>query len=123
MTQAFATGLYLIIWATNVYAQKIDGSLLETYGMAWPGFSLQDSLERVRFFEETFLLAYTSVKVVLGIPFLSLSNAGFQFVARELTWRSYTATEALSTTRGVELIDEKKFAKAALDGNCETFVV
>ncbi len=42
-------------------------------------FSLQDSLGKVWFFEETFLLADTSMEVVLGMPFLSLSNADVEF--------------------------------------------
>ena len=57
------------------------------------------------------------------MPFLTLSNADIQFAAKELTWRSYTAAEALPTTKRVELIDKKEFAKAALDEESETFVV
>ena len=57
------------------------------------------------------------------MPFLTLSNADIQFAAKELTWRSYTAAEALSTTKRVELIDKKEFAKAALDEESETFVM
>ena len=91
--------------------------------MTVAAFSLPDSLGKVRFFEETFLLADTSMKVVLGMPFLALSNADIQFGAERLTWRSYTAAEALPTARRVELIDKHEFAKAALDENSETFVV
>ncbi len=87
-------------------------------------FSLQDSLGRVRFFEETFLLADTSMEVVLGMPFPSLSNADVKLVELgKLTWRSYTAAEALPTTSWVELIDKREFAKAVMDENSETFVV
>ena len=57
------------------------------------------------------------------MPFLALSNANIQFAEKELTWRSYTAAEALSTTKRVELIDKKEFAKAALDEESKTFVV
>ena len=57
------------------------------------------------------------------MPFLTLSNANIQFAAKELTWRSYTAAETLITTKWVELIDKKEFAKAALDEESETFVV
>ena len=57
------------------------------------------------------------------MPFLILSNADIQFAEKELTWRSYTAAEALPTTKRVELIDKKEFAKAALDEKSETFVV
>ena len=61
--------------------------------------------------------------MVLGMPFLALSNVDIQFDKKELTWRSYTAAEALPTTKRVEIIDKKEFAKAALDAESETFVV
>ena len=57
------------------------------------------------------------------MPFLTLSNADVQFVEKELTWRSYTTAEALPSTKRVELIEKKEFAKAALDENSETFVI
>ena len=63
------------------------------------------------------------MKVVLGMPFLTLSNANIQFTEKEFTWRSYTAVKALPTTKQVELIDKKEFAEAALDEESETFVV
>ncbi len=92
--------------------------------MASARFSIQDSLGRVRFFEETFLLADTSMEVVLGMPFLSLSNANVEFAELEkLTWRTYTAAEAIPTTRRVKLINKREFTRAALDENSETFVV
>ncbi len=69
------------------------------------------------------MLANISLEVVLGIPFLTLSNANFQFGAEELTWKTYTVAEALPTTSWVELIDKREFAKVALDENLETFVV
>ena len=102
MTPGFAAQLGLIPRPINVGAQKIDGSTLETYGMASARFSLQDSLGRVRFFEETFLLADISMEVVLRMPFLSFNNADFLFSAEELTWRSYTVAEALPTAKQVE---------------------
>ena len=57
------------------------------------------------------------------MPFLTFSNADIQFAEKELTWRSYTAAKALPTTKWVKLINKKKFAKAALDEESETFVV
>ncbi len=36
---------------------------------------------------------------------------------------SYTAVETLTTISWVKLIDKREFAKAALDGNSETFEV
>ena len=63
------------------------------------------------------------MEVVLGMPFFIFSNADIQFAKKELTWRFYTAAEALPTTKRVELIDRKKFAKAALDEESKTFVI
>ncbi len=124
MTSAFTVKLGLRSRPTNIEAQKIDGSPLETYGMASARFSIQDSLERVWFFEETFLLADTSMKVVLGMLFLSLSNPDIEFAELgKLTWRTYTAAKALPTTSWVELINKREFTRAARDNNLETFVV
>lgn len=52
-------------YAANIGAQKIDGLLLETYGMALARFPLPDNLGSDQFFVETFLLADTSMEVVL----------------------------------------------------------
>ena len=57
------------------------------------------------------------------MSFLTLSNTDIQFAEKELTWRSYSAVEALLTTKRIEFIGKKKFAKAALDEESETFVV
>ena len=108
---------------TNVGTQKIDGTTLETYGMVVAAFSMTDQANRVRFFEETFLVANVSPDVVLGIPFLTLSGADVDFPKRELWWRSYTTEEALPTTKQVELVGKKEFAAAALDPGHEIFVV
>ena len=123
MTPAYAKQLGLQIQRTDVGAQKIDGSLLRIFGMVIAGFQVEDKLGRVRFFQELFLLAEISMEVVLGMPFLTLNNADIQFAEKELTWRSYIAAEALPITKWVELIDKKKFAKATLDEESETFLV
>ncbi len=123
MIPAYSAELDFITQKTNIGAEKIDGLSLQTYGMASASFSLQNSLGKIWFFEETFLLADTSIEVVLGMPFLAFSNANFQFGAEKLIWRSYTAAEALLTTSRVEFMDKMEFAKAALYENLETFVV
>ena len=69
------------------------------------------------------MLADTSVEMVLEMHFFFLSNVDFQFGVGKFIWKSYTAADALPTTRRVKLIDKKKFAKAALDENFETFMV
>ena len=118
-----ARNLGLSIRPTDVVAQKIDGTMLDTFGMVVSAFSVTDKANRVRFFEETFLVANVSPKVVLGMPFLTLSGADVDFSGRELRWKTYTAKEALPTTRRVELVGKKEFAAAAIDPEHETYVV
>lgn len=86
-------------------------------------FSLQNSLGKIRFFEEAFLLAETSIEVILGMLFLKFSNADIKFLAVELIWKTYTVTKALSTAKKEELIDKHEFAKAVLDKDFETFII
>lgn len=109
MTPVYAAKLGFTTRKTRVEAQKIDGSTIDTYGMASARFSLQNSLGRVRFVEETLLLADTSREVILGMLFLSLNNADVKFAEKpeKLTWRSY-GTAVLPTTSRVELIDKKR---------------
>ncbi len=123
MSQAFTQQLGLKIRKTNVGAQKIDGTTLETYGIVVSTFSVSDKDGRKRFFEESFLLADVSPDIVLGMPFLTMSNSDVDFQARDLQWSSYTTGEVLSTTRRVELIGKKEFAAVALDLEHEAFVV
>ncbi len=85
MIPAYATKLSLTPRKISVRAQKIDGLPLETYDMVLACFLLLDSLGRDRFFEETFWLADTSIEIVLGMPFLGLSNTNFQFGTKKLT--------------------------------------
>ncbi len=86
-------------------------------------FSVSHKDGRERFFEESFLLADDSPDIVLGMPFLTISNADVEFQARNLQWRSCTTGKVLPTTRRVELIGKKEFAAAALDPEHEAFVV
>lgn len=85
MIPTFASKLGLKVCFTNVGAQKIDGSILETFGMALACFRVEDKLGKPRFFQKTFLLADISSQVVLGMLFLTLSNANIQFADKELT--------------------------------------
>ncbi len=79
MSQAFAQQLGLKIHKTNIGAQKINGTTLETYGMVVSTFSISDKDGRERFFEESFLLADVMLDIVLGMPFLTMSNADVDF--------------------------------------------
>lgn len=59
-------------------------------------FIVEDKFEQIRFFKETFLLADTSIKVVLKMIFLSFSNANIEFVKSIiLIWRFYNIVEVL----------------------------
>ncbi len=107
MSQAFGQQLGLNNRKTNVGAQKIDGTTLETYRMVVSTFSVSDKDGREWFFEESYLLADVSPDVVLGMPFLTMRYADVDFQARDLQWRSYTTGEVLPTTRRVDLIGKK----------------
>lgn len=62
-------------------------------------FLLLDSLGKVGFFEKTFLLADTSIELVLKITFFSFNNTGIEFAELGiLISRSYTTVKALPTT-------------------------
>ena len=120
---AFAKELGLFIRPTDVRAQKINGTTVDTYGMVVEVFLVEDNANRVRFFEETFLVANSSLKVVIGMPFLTLSGADVDFLGRKLQWRTYTTKKTVPTTRRVELVGKKEFAVAALDLEHEIYVV
>ena len=79
MTLGYTLKLSLKVRFTNVEAQKINGSNLKTFGMVLASFQVEDTLRTTRFFQETFLLTDLNIKVVLGMPFLTLSNANIKF--------------------------------------------
>ena len=72
---------------------------------------------RVRFFEDTFMVANISPEVVLELHFLSLSGADVDSLGRELI------KEAFLTTRHVKLVDKQEIVAAELDLEHETYVV
>ena len=74
MTPAYAAHLDLKVRVNNVGAQKIDESLLATYGMVIAAFQVVNKLGHSWFFQGTFLIADISIKVVLGMPFLTFNN-------------------------------------------------
>ena len=123
MSPAYVERLGLKAWKTNVGAQKIDGSALKTFGMVIADFQVEDKVGRPRFFQETFLVANTKFEVILGMPFLKISNADIAFDERTLTWKSYITNKALPTIKQVQLVDLKKFVIAALDADSETFAM
>ena len=119
----FIRKLGLPIRTTDIGAQKIDGTMLDIFGMVVVAFSVTDKANRVRFFEETFLVANVSPEVVLEMLFLTLRSANVDFLGRELWWKTYIVEEVLPTIRRIELVGKKEFAAAVLDSESETFVV
>ena len=123
ISPAYAKKLGFKTRKTNVRAQKINGSALETFGMVIADFQLEDKGGRPRFFQETFLVTDTKFEVILGISFLKLSNADVLFSEGTLKWKFYTTIEALPTTKQIQLVDPKEFIIAALDADSKTFIV
>ena len=76
---SFVKQLGLSIRPTDVGAQKIDGTILDTHGMVVAAFSVVDKANRVKFFEETFLVANVGPEIVFGMSFFTLSNADVNF--------------------------------------------
>lgn len=70
----FAKNLGFQVRKTKVGDQMIDGTKLDTFGMVITSFLIEDKEKISRFFEETFLLADTSMNIALGILFFTLSN-------------------------------------------------
>ena len=64
-------------------------------------FQVEDKIGRLRFFQETFLVADTQFEVVLRMLFFKISNADMSFGKKTLTWRSYITNKALPTTKQV----------------------
>ncbi len=80
MSQVFALQLLdLKIQKTNVGAQKIDGTILETNGMVVSTFSMLDKDDKKRIFVKSFLLANVKSNIILGMPFLTISNVDIDF--------------------------------------------
>ncbi len=84
MCQVFTSELGLIIWKTNVKAQKINGTTLKTYKMIVSTFFVLDKDGKKRFFEESFLLADVKLDIVRKMSFLTIKNADINFQAQVL---------------------------------------
>lgn len=79
MQPTFAEKLVLRICQTNVDAQKIDGSRLETYGMIIALVQVDDKDGKSHFFEKTLLLADISMDITFRIRFFMLNNVKVTF--------------------------------------------
>lgn len=109
--------LGLKILSTNIRAQKINGSIFQTFEIVLASFQVMDKLRKTRFFQKIFLLTDTSIKVILNIIFPTFSNIDILFVKQKLIWRLFTSAKTLLTIKQIEFIDKKEFVKAVLDKN------
>lgn len=75
MTIIYATILGLKIRHTNIKAQKINSFILKTLKIILANFWVEDKLGRAQYFQNPVLLTDISVKVILKMLFLILSNA------------------------------------------------
>ena len=123
ISPAYIKKLGLKTQKTNIRAQKIDCSALDTFGMVIANFQVEDKGGRPKFFQETFLVANTKFEVILGMLFLKLSNADISFSERILTWKSYTTNKILLITKQVQLINPQEFVIAVLDADSKMFIV
>lgn len=57
------------------------------------------------------------------MSFLTLSKFKIEFAEKQFTWKAYITAEALPTTKRVQIISPKEFAKVAWDLEQEAFVV
>ena len=102
MYPIFIEKLDLIIQSINIIAQKIDGTTFKIYKMIVAVFLIINQVNRVKFFEETFLIANISLDIVCEMLFLTLSSANVDFSKKKLRWRFYTIKKAYPITKQVE---------------------
>ena len=64
-------------------------------------FQVKDKIDRLRFFQEIFLIADTKFEVILGITFLRICNVDVLFNEKTLMWNFYIIIKALPITEQV----------------------
>ena len=60
----------------------ISNTTLEIYGIVVFIFFVLDKDNKLRFFEKSFQLAYINSDIIIGMPFLTMSNADIDFQTR-----------------------------------------
>lgn len=75
MTLIDALKLGFKVRFTNIKASKINNSTFEKFEIILATFRVEDKFNRPRFFQKSFLLLDTSIKVVLRMFFLTFSKA------------------------------------------------
>lgn len=75
MILAYTKHLELQIRETNVDISKIDDLSLKTFEIVIASFQIIDKLNKARFFQNTFILAESSMEMVLRMFFLTFCNS------------------------------------------------
>lgn len=70
-------------------------------------FQEENKVDRLRFFQKTFLLAKVKFEVILEKLFLKINNVGILFGKKTLIKKSYSINKSLPTTEQIELINLK----------------
>lgn len=78
MNLAFAAKLNISTLPISISAKKINRFTFKTFDMVIARFLIQDKSNKIRFFEEIFLLADTILNIVLRMLFLAFSNADIE---------------------------------------------
>ena len=91
--------------------------------MVITAFLVNDQVEKIRFFKETFLVVNISPNVIFGMLFFTLNNANVDFSKKKLWEKFYTIEKAFFTIKQVKLIGKKEFIVAALNLGHETFII
>lgn len=75
MSLGYILKLSLKVYLTNFEAQKIDDFTFKTFKIVPAKVQVEKKLEKICFFQETFLLTNISMEVVLRMLFVTFSNA------------------------------------------------
>lgn len=115
LIRAYTVKLDLKVQLTNVGTQNINGSNHYIFKIAMTGFQINDKLRTLWFFQKTFLMANTNIKMILRMFFRPFSNEDILFANRELIERFYITAMTLLMTKQVEILNKEEFVKVTLD--------
>lgn len=123
MQPSFARKFGVRIRKTDISAQKVDGSRLQTFGIVIASFLMKNKDRKSRFFDKTFLLVDISMDVTFEIFFFILSNVDVNFTDQKLISRLYIIAKLICIIQRLELAGKKEFVVAILDLEDKIFVI
>lgn len=113
---------------SNIKLMIIDGRRMQTYGVHQLNFEVTDRLGHTRYFKDSFLACDCENPLVLGMPWLTLANLNIHWlpvdkIPGHIEWKQYNASVALETTRRITTTDAEDFAKEAMAGADNVYVM